>query len=161
MFPERGDRTNHRRRLFARWRRFESGGDTSSPTERVGTRAGKTTTTTPAASNIIILQQGRKPRDKTASEENKQFDLGGKGEKPPPWNAAVMVLLFFFLGGTLDHGRPATCASCSLSVSACLSALFIVLSGDHFFSELKNMKGDTKKINQEPGGQAPSCPSTP
>ena len=32
-------------------------GDTSSPTERVGTRAGKTTTTTSAASNIIFMQQ--------------------------------------------------------------------------------------------------------
>ena len=41
------------------------GGDISSPTERVGTRAG--TSATPA-----------KPRDKITSEENKQFDPGGK-----------------------------------------------------------------------------------
>ena len=47
------------------------GGDISSPTEYVGTRAG--TAATPA-----------KPRDKTTSEENKQFDPGGKREKPPP-----------------------------------------------------------------------------
>ena len=62
----------------------EQGRDTSSPIERVGTRAGKTTTTTSAVSNTIFMQQGRKPRDKTSSEENKQFDPGGKGEKPLP-----------------------------------------------------------------------------
>ena len=63
----------------------------SSPTEHVGTRAG--TAATPA-----------KPRHKTTSEENKQFDPGGKGEKAPLWNAAV-ILSFFFLGGALGHGR--------------------------------------------------------
>ena len=99
----------------------DRGANTSSPTERVGTRAGRTTTTTSAASNITFLQQGHKPRDKTPSEENKQFDPGGKGEKPPLWNAAVRVLVFFFLGGTLGRGMPAACASCSLFVCACLS----------------------------------------
>ena len=68
------------------------GGDISSPTtERVDTRAVRTTTTTSVASNITFLQQGHKPKDKNKdSEENKQFDPGGKGEKPPPWNAAVI-----------------------------------------------------------------------
>ena len=49
------------------------GGDISSPTERVDTRAGtKTTTPTFAASNINFLQQGHKPKDKDkGSEENK------------------------------------------------------------------------------------------
>ena len=55
--------------------------DISSPTEHVGTRAG--TAATPA-----------KRRRKTISEENKQFDPGGKGEKAPPWNAAVTLLSF-------------------------------------------------------------------
>ena len=72
------------------------GGDISSPKERVGTRAGSATT--PASSpNTIFRKASRKPRDKTPSEENEQFDPGGKGEKPPLWNAAVMVLSFFFL----------------------------------------------------------------
>ena len=80
------------------------GGDISSPTERVGTRAG--TATTPAnSSNIIFRKASRKPRDKTPSEENKQFDPGGKEEKPQLWNAAVMVLVFFpglwAMGGSL------------------------------------------------------------
>ena len=98
------------------------GGDISSPKERVGTRAG--TATAPASSsNTIFLQQDHKPRDKTTSTENKQFDPGGKGEKPPPWNAAVF-LFFFLLGGTLSHGRLAVCASCScLCVPVCLSII--------------------------------------
>ena len=48
-------------------------------------------------------------------------------------------------------------------VCVCLFACFVYCStvpGDHFFSELKNMREDVKKINQEPGGQAPSCLST-
>ena len=45
--------------------------DISSPTEHVGTLAG--TTATP-----------ENRRHKTTSEENKQFDPGGKGEKAPP-----------------------------------------------------------------------------
>ena len=99
---------------------LNQGGDTSPPTEWVGTRAG--TATTPAnSSNTIFLKASHKPEDKDeGSEENKQFDHGGKGEKPPPWNAAVMVL-FSFLGGTWGHGRPAVCDSCSLSGYACLS----------------------------------------
>ena len=56
---------------------LNQGGNISSPTEHVGTRAG--TAVTPA-----------KPRHKTTSEENKQFDPGGKGEKAPLWNAAVI-----------------------------------------------------------------------
>ena len=57
------------------------------------------------------------------------------------------MVLFSFLGGTLGHGRPAICASCSLSVCACLSVhLFIILSGDHFFSELKSMRGNADQV---------------
>ena len=94
-------------------------GNLSSPTEHVGTRAG--TAATPA-----------KRRHKTTSEENKQFDPGGKGEKAPLWNAAV-TLPFLFLGRA---GRLFTCASWFLSVlCVCLSALFaklLFVSGDHF-----------------------------
>ena len=67
--------------------------DISSPTKHVGTRAG--TAATPA-----------KPRHKPTSEENKQFDPGGKEEKPPPWNAAVILSCFSWgerwaMGGSL------------------------------------------------------------
>ena len=82
------------------------GGDISSPTtERVDTRAVRTTM------NITFLQQGHKPKDKgKGSEENKQFDPGGKGEKAPLWNAAVFI--FTFLGRALGHGRLVACALC-------------------------------------------------
>ena len=57
------------------------GGNISLPTEHVSTLAG--TAVTPA-----------KRRHKTSSEEEKQFDPGGKGEKTPPWNLAVTLLSF-------------------------------------------------------------------
>ena len=75
------------------------GGDTSSPTECVGMRVASEITTAPAASNTVFLKPRRKPNDKkTSSEENKQFDPGGKGGEPPPWKAAVLVASSF-LGG--------------------------------------------------------------
>ena len=75
------------------------GGDTSSPTECVGTRADNEITTAPAASNTVFLQPRRKPNDKkTLSEQNKRFDPGGKREEPPPWKAAIMAV-FSFWGG--------------------------------------------------------------
>ena len=55
--------------------------DISSPTEHVGTQAW--TAATP-----------ENRRHKTTSEENKQFDPGGIGEKAPLWNAAVTLLSF-------------------------------------------------------------------
>ena len=121
-------------------------GDTSLPTERVGTRAG--TATTPAnSSNIIFLKVSRKHVDKDKdNEENKQFDPGEKGDKPPPWNAAVIVL-FSFLGGTLGHGRIAVYASCCfvcMGLSVC--SLFIVLSGDQVQRVEKNMIGDADQV---------------
>ena len=68
-----------------------------------------------------------KRRHKTSSEENKQFDPGGRGEKAPPWNAAV-PLHFFFWG---EAGRLLVCLSGAklggfLSVSSmpCLCVCF-------------------------------------
>ena len=47
------------------------GGDTSPPTERVGTRAG-TATTPENSSNLMFLKASRKPEDKDkGKEENK------------------------------------------------------------------------------------------
>ena len=50
------------------------GGRIPSPTKSVDSRVDKSTIIT---ADIIFLQEGHKPR----SEENKQFDPGGKGEK--------------------------------------------------------------------------------
>ena len=97
------------------------GGNISSPTEHVGTRAG--TAATP-----------EKRRHKTTCKESKQFDPDGKGEKAPLWNAAVTL---FFSGESVGpHGRLVACASCFLSVlCVCLSALFsksLFFPGGHF-----------------------------
>ena len=122
------------------------GGNTSSPTERVDTRA--STATAPAnSSNAIFLKASRKPEDKEkGSKANKQFDPGGKGKKPPPWNAAVMVILSFFLGGTLGHGMPVAFASCSLSVWACLSVFFISYYKVITFQRAAKCGGDADQV---------------
>ena len=88
----------------------------SSPTEHVGRLAG--TAATPA-----------KRRHKTISEENKQFDLGGKGEKAPPWNAAVTLLSFS--GESWE--TPCLCFVffCLCFVCALFSKL-LFFPGDHF-----------------------------
>ena len=101
------------------------GGRISSPKERVGTRAG--TAMTPAnSSNTIFRKASRKPGGKTPNEENKQFDPGGRGEKAPPWNAAVT--LPFFSGGEL---RSSLVCFLFVLFFVCLHfvcALFLLLS---------------------------------
>ena len=86
------------------------GGDISSPTtERMDTQAVRT------MAIITFLQQGHKPKDKDkGSEENKQFNPGGKGEKAPLWNAAVT--LSFFSGKNVGPWQ----ASCLCFVLFCL-----------------------------------------
>ena len=95
------------------------GGKISSPTACVDTRAGnKCTATLADISSTAETPENR--RHKTSSEENKQFDLGGKGEKAPPWNAAVTLL--FFLGRA---GRLLACAFLSTMLCLCFAcALF-------------------------------------
>ena len=52
-------------------------------------------------------------RLKTFSEQNKQFDPGGRREKAPPWDAAVTPPFFFWgeLGSSL---LLSVCTSCSV-----------------------------------------------
>ena len=105
-------------------------GNTSSPTERaIGTRAGSVATT-PDSSNTVFLQTRCKPRDKrTCSEENKQFDPGGKVGEPPLWKAGVLIV-FSFLGGTWAS-VPVACGLCFFCLSVCFFCVMF-LSGDHF-----------------------------
>ena len=86
-----------------------------STTECVDTRASEKNTRITA--DTTCLQQGHK----TVSEQNKQFDPGGRGEKAPPWNAAV-PLLFFFLG-ELGGFLFVLCASCFVS-ALCVPVFF-------------------------------------
>ena len=119
MSPERGDigdRTNHRGRHLDRDVGSNQGGNISSPTEHVGTRAG--TAATP-----------EKRRHKTTSEENKKFDPGGKGEKAPLWNAAATLPFVFWgeLGGSFLVLRVfCLCFVCALFSKS------LFFSGDHF-----------------------------
>ena len=64
------------------------GGRISPTAECVDTRASEKSTRITA--DTTFLQQGHK----TFSEQNKQFDPGGRTEKAPLWNAAVALLSF-------------------------------------------------------------------
>ena len=83
--------------------------DISSPTEHVGTRAGTAATSA-------------KRRHKITSEENKQFDPGGKGEKAPLWNA-VVISIFRFSRKSVGPWE-ARCSCFVFFFCVCLSALF-------------------------------------
>ena len=98
------------------------GGDISSPTmERVDTRAVGTT------ANITFLQQGHKPKDKDkGSEEDRQFDPGGKGEKAPLWNAAA-TLSFIFWGKRWAMGGSLLVLRVFLSVCVLLLCSLIIV----------------------------------
>ena len=74
------------------------GGRTPSPPER-----STSTITFADIFSTAAIQENR--RHKTTSQQNKQFDPGGRGEKAPPWNAAVP--LHFFLWG--EAGRLFVC----------------------------------------------------
>ena len=97
-------------------------GNISSPTER----ATSTRTTADISSTAVTPP---KRRHKTSSKENKQFDPGGKGEKVPPWNAAVTLLSFS--GESWE--APCLCfviSVCTLRV--CLFPKLLLFPGDDF-----------------------------
>ena len=85
----------------------DSSKEGSSPMESVDSRASQESTTTTVAGTSSIAATPSKRRLKTSSEENKQFDPGGRGEQAPPWKAAVP--LPFFSGS--DAGRLLVCLS--------------------------------------------------
>ena len=83
-------------------------GSISSPMESVDTRASQKSTRTATVAGISSTAATPPTRrHKTSSEENKQFDPGGRGEQAPPWKAAVS-LPFFSWG---DTGRLLVCLS--------------------------------------------------
>ena len=91
--------------------------DISSPTEHIGTRAG--TAATPA----------KRRHETIISEQNKQFDPGGKGEKAPPWNAAVTLLSF----SRESWEAPLLVLRIfGLCFVFALSSKLLFFSGDHF-----------------------------
>ena len=62
----------------------------SSPTTKSVNKRANDTKTIEDISSTAATPENR--RRKTPSEQNKQFDPGGKEEKAPPWNAAVTLL---------------------------------------------------------------------
>ena len=104
-------------------------GNISSPMESVDTRASQKSTTTTVAGISSIAATPSKRRLKTSSEENKQFDPGGRGEQAPPWKAAVPLHFFSWS----DAGRLLVCLS-----GAELRGFFFVSSMLCFFSVFPN-----------------------
>ena len=104
------------------------GGYISSPTTESVDKRGKDTKTIEDISSTAATPENR--RRKTSSEQNKQFDPDGKGEKAPPWNAAVTLL------SSSGESWEAPCLCFVFSVSAlyvCLLFQIIVFfPGDHF-----------------------------
>ena len=76
------------------------GGRTPSPPER-------STSTRTVARISSTAATPPKRRHKTSSEENKQFDPGGRGEQAPLWKAAVPLPFFSWS----DAGRLLVCLS--------------------------------------------------
>ena len=97
------------------------GGNISSPTERA-----KSTATIADISSKAATPENR--RHKTTSEENKQFDPGGKGKKVPPWNAAVTLLSFS--GESWE--APCLCLVLCLYFVCALFSKLLLFTGDHF-----------------------------
>ena len=101
----------------------------SPTTESVDTRASnKSTITIADIFSTAVTSENR--RHKTTSEENKQFDPGGKGEKAPPWNAAITLLSFS--GESWE--APCLCFVLCLYFVCALFPKLLFFPGDHFLA---------------------------
>ena len=106
-------------------------GNISSPTTESVDKRAKGTKTIEDVSSTAATPENR--RRKTSSEQNKQFDPGGKGEKAPPWNAAVTLLSFS------EESWEAPCLCFAFSVSAlCVSLSKIVV----FFQVITSQRAE-------------------
>ena len=106
--------------------------------ESVDTRASQESTTTTVAGTSSIAATPSKRRLKTSSEENKQFDPGGRGEQATPWKAAVP--LPFFSGS--DAGRLLVC----LSGAELRGLFFCFVYALFFFSVFPNYRSIQVKL---------------
>ena len=117
-----------------------SRGENISSTER-GTRM------VTVADISSIAATSSKRRHKTSSEKSNQFGPGGRGEKAPPWNAAV-PLPFFFWG---EAGRLLVYFVYALFV--CLFFQFFFFSQVKLISKTFSRDAD-KSLMYATGGQA-------
>ena len=121
------------------------GGNISSPMESTE-RATRMVT---VADIPLTAATPPKRRHKTSSEENKQFDPGGRGEQAPPWKAAVPLPFFSWS----DAGRLLACLS-----GAELRGFFYVPSMLCFFScfpKLLIYPGETYQQAERRGSWTP------
>ena len=93
----------------------------SSPTTESVDKRAKDTKNIGDISSTAATPENR--RRKTPSEQNKQFDPGGKGEKASPWNAAVTLLSFL---GRAGGSLFVLCAVCILCVLCFPKLLFSI-----------------------------------
>ena len=124
-------------------------GNISSPMESVDTRASQKSTRTATVAGISSTAATPPTRrHKTSSEENKQFDPGGRGEQAPPWKAAVPLPFFSWS----DAGRLLVC----LSVGSCeASFLFRLCSVFFCFPKLLIYPGETYQQAERRGSWTP------
>ena len=116
------------------------GGKTPSPPER--------STSTRTFADIVstaAIQENR--RLKTFNELNKPFDPGGRGEKAPPWNAAV-PLPFYSCG---KAGRLLVCLLC---LFFCFPKLLIYPGETYQQAERRGSWTPIKSLIYATGGQA-------
>ena len=90
------------------------------------TRREKSTVTVAGISSTAATPENR--RLKTFREQNKQFDPGGRREKAPPWNAAVLYFLF------LRRSWEASC--CFLFVLLLLLPCVCLFFRNYFFPQV-------------------------
>ena len=117
------------------------GGRTPSPTERSAS-----TRTFADIFSTAAIQENR--RLKTFNELNKPFDPGGRGEKAPPWNAAV-PLPFYSCG---KAGRLLVCLLCLFFF--CFPKLLIYPGETYQQAERRGSWTPIKSLMYATGGQA-------
>ena len=131
----------------------DSSKEGSSPMESVDSRASQESTTTTVAGTSSIAATPSKRRLKTSSEENKQFDPGGRGEQAPPWKAAVPLHLYLsflgaMLGGFLSACLGRSCEAFFFFVSSMLCFFFC-------FPKLSIYPGETYQQAERRGSWTP------
>ena len=121
------------------------GGRTPSPLDRL-----TSTRTFADIFSTAAIQENR--RHKTTSQQNKQFDPGGRGEKAPPWNAAVPLPLFSWG----EAGRLLVCFLCTLCMLCffCFPKLLIYPGETYQQAERRGSWTPVKSLMHATGGQA-------
>ena len=109
---------------------LETPGQQCPPNE--GTREqGRTFSSGFLTAGVGSSQAGKK--SSPTDEENKQFDPGGRGEKAPPWNAAVTLLSFS------GESWEAPCLCC---VILCLCFVCVCFLNYCFFQVITSQRAE-------------------